>query len=87
VGLRKFPARITNYKFQTESKAPFCPSPPAAQKEKFYVITSPTSCQVENGFSWATHLLSKEHNSVLQLTTLTPKLKKLASVHHAQGTH
>jgi hypothetical protein len=62
VGHRKFLARITNFKFQTESKAPFCPSPPAAQKEKFYVIASPTSCQVESGCSWATHLLSKEYN-------------------------
>jgi hypothetical protein len=40
-------------------KTSFCPSPPAAQKEKFYLVASPTSCQVESGFSWVIPLLSK----------------------------
>jgi hypothetical protein len=78
-----------------ESKVPFSPASPAAQKTKLYFIAFPTPYLVESGFIWVTYLLSDVRNRLdvrrddlrLSLTALQPDIQKLASVHQAQGTH
>jgi hypothetical protein len=49
-------------KVKTESKVPFPPAPPTAQKAKLYFIAFPTSYLVESGFSSVPYLLSKVRN-------------------------
>lgn len=50
------------FKFTTESKVPFSPASPTAQKAKMYFIAFPKSSLVGSGFRRATYLLSKLPN-------------------------
>jgi len=70
-GLR-YHRRIKYFKFTTESKVPFSPGSPTAQKAKMYFIGFPKSSLVGSGFRRATYLLSKlpDHLDVVRRSLL-----------------
>jgi len=85
---------IKYFKFETESKVPFCPTYPAAQKAKLYFIAFVTSYLIWSDFSWVNYLvwrvcsildIAQKGELRLSLTTMQPVIHNLASVHQAQG--